>query len=153
MKKYDKLCVVTLVALCSAFEGCAESSNVKLPTEAESKAAIKADEAGMQKALRGYVDCLSAYIERMFRSNASAGDIADGATASCRSFAEQYAGYRVSERMDMAVLYRAGYAPGEMEREMRNAPTPDQIESQLASENRNSSIDYVLKLRAKFGGG
>lgn len=152
MIRQEKAYIAALVVSCITLQGCAESPNVKLPTEAESKAAIKVDQEGWQHALRDYMDCLGAYVEKMFRSNASAGDIADGAASSCGNFAARYASFKVSERMDSAVLYRAGYAPGEMEREMRYAPTADQIEAELAAQNRNSSIDYVLKLRAKFGG-
>lgn len=122
----------------------------KLPSDDKLKADIAIAEHKWMQAALDYSNCLGTYVEKMFRSLASAGDIADGAAASCGNIAMDYGINKLDEQARSMILYRKGYAPGEMEHEMRTAPTARQLANDLAGENRGASIDYILKLRAKI---
>ena len=142
---------VFTVTILVSLQACADAPSTKLPSDDELKERIRLDSKAWQQALQAYSDCLGAYAEKMFKSPASAGDIADGAAASCSDFAFQSANAKVRERLDTSVLYRKGVTADEMERDLRQAPTAAQLQAELAARNRGATIDYVLKLRAKFG--
>ena len=144
---FQALVATSLLSL----HACADVPATKLPTDDEMKERIRLDNKTWEQASLAYSNCLGAYAEKMFKSPASAGDIADGAAASCSDFAFQSANAEVRERLETSVLYRKGVTADQMERDSRQAPTAEQLQAELAAHNRGATIDYVLKLRAKFG--
>jgi len=138
---------IVAVFIIILLHGCAEEKIRETPQQTESK--IKEMQNKQLDAYSEYLDCLGNYIERFRNSTENAGDIADGAAASCQSIALAYGKYRNAADVNRVILYRRTYSAAELEKAFAIIPSIESYAREIATDARGTSVDYVLKLRMK----
>jgi hypothetical protein len=114
------------------------------PTKDERQAEVTLLENKTLEDTEKYTDCLQDYALKMYKQTASAGDIADGAAASCFESADRAASDEYLSRLKYRKLLGLGLDPA--------APSITEIAQRLAAESRGATVNEVLQFRAKASG-